>query len=56
MGIKEATNNLNIKQPIVRESLRFYKFFENLELLFCRFATRSGIGSAQHIVAQLEIV
>ena len=26
--IKEATNNPdNIKQPIVRESLRFYKFF-----------------------------
>ena len=23
-----------IKQPIVRESLRFYKFFENLEFIY----------------------
>ena len=46
--IKEATNNLNnIKQPIVRESLRFYKFFENLEFIyFADLPARSGIGSS----------
>ena len=46
--IKEATNNLNnIKQPIVRESLRFYKFFKNLEFIyFADLPARSGIGSS----------
>ena len=46
--IKEATNNPdNIKQPIVRESLRFYKFFENLEFIyFADLPARSGIGSS----------
>ena len=46
--IKEATNDLNnIKQPIVRESLRFYKFFENLEFIyFADLPARSGIGSS----------
>ena len=46
--IKEATNSLNnIKQPIVRESLRFYKFFENLEFIyFADLPARSGIGSS----------
>ena len=46
--IKEATNHLNnIKQPIVRESLRFYKFFENLEFIyFADLPARSGIGSS----------
>ena len=46
--IKEATDELNkIKQPIVRESLRFYKFFENLEFIyFADLPARSGIGSS----------
>ena len=46
--IKEATNNPNnIKQPIVRGSLRFYKFYENLEFIyFADLPARSGIGSS----------
>ena len=46
--IRESTNNPNnIKQPIVRESLRYYKFFENLEFIyFADLPARSGIGSS----------
>ena len=46
--IKEATNDVfKIKQPIVRESLRYYKFFENLEFIyFADLPARSGIGSS----------
>ena len=46
--IRESTNNPNnIKQQIVRESLRYYKFFENLEFIyFADLPARSGIGSS----------
>jgi len=46
--IRESTNNPNnIKQPIVRESLRYYKFYENLEFIyFADLPARSGIGSS----------